>query len=143
MWFNFIEIIDKWYSGMRLPRKYHCWYWAILLLTAFSFSGCGGCRDDSANKSAEGKPDEELTEDGQKKKKPDFETKPIVLFPGNFKDEAKLNRFKLGHWSLANLRATANNTSVDGSILVVKENCAAVIGAGVWPRRPLTRAMSG
>ncbi len=106
---------------MRFQRMYHCWCWAILLFLAFSFTGCGGCRDDttsqdSTNKAGDEKPDEELTADGEKKRKPDFETKPVVLFPGYFKDEAKLNRFKLGHWSLANLRATANNFDSSGQM---------------------------
>ena len=34
----------------------------------------------------------------------DYETLPLVLLPGQFSEEARSNRYKLGHWAVANLQ---------------------------------------
>lgn len=46
----------------------------------------------------------------------DFESRPVVLFPGQFSEEAKYNRYKLGHWGVANLRVQANAADATGQL---------------------------
>ena len=46
----------------------------------------------------------------------DFESRPVVLFPGQFSDEAKNNRYKLGHWAVANFRVQANAADSTGQL---------------------------
>ena len=45
-----------------------------------------------------------------------YETRPLVLLPGQFSEEAKNNRYKLGHWATANLRVTATETDTSGQL---------------------------
>lgn len=45
-----------------------------------------------------------------------YETRPLVLLPGQFSEEAKNNRYKLGHWATANLRVTATNSDTSGQM---------------------------
>lgn len=52
----------------------------------------------------------------QESKREDFETRPVVLLPGQFTDEAKNNRYKLGHWAVANLRVQANAADASGQL---------------------------
>lgn len=49
-------------------------------------------------------------------KSEDFESRPVVLFPGQFSEEAKYNRYKLGHWAVANLRVQANAGDSTGQL---------------------------
>lgn len=73
----------------------------ILLLVG---SGCGLEKNQTSQESAE-------------RQKEDFVTKPAVIYPGVFKDEAQNNRTKPGHWVLGSYRVTANNFDVTGRML--------------------------
>lgn len=64
--------------------------------------------------------DKDTATDTQKPSKADlaeaYETRPLVLLPGQFSEEAKNNRYKLGHWATANLRVTATNSDTSGQL---------------------------
>lgn len=59
----------------------------------------------------------ESSQDSDERPKGDFVTKPAVIYPGIFKDEAQNNRTKPGHWVLGSYRVTANNFDATGRML--------------------------
>ncbi len=89
-----------------------CWLWLLLLVSLMP--GCGGCRN-TTSKAGLAK-DETKDEKEKDKIKPDFQSKPAVFYPGVFKDEAKRNRTKPGHWVMGSYRAIANNFDASGRL---------------------------
>ncbi len=88
--------------------------WLFLLGSLFCLlvSGCGGCQDDATSDSAATNSD--ATSKPDEKPKESFEIGPLVMYPGEFSDESRVNRFKSGHFATTSLRLTSNKSDVSG-----------------------------
>lgn len=114
---------------------------ALVSISLLMVTGCSGCQDKNAKKTAAEKKKEEEEKKKKKKRKVDFETRKAVILPGYFpkpktekqKEEEKKNpllaamaeinrpsasknKAKLGHWVTTNFQAIANNFNVDGQL---------------------------
>ena len=100
------------------PLNRNWWFgWLLLLL-----SGCGCLPLFSAQTTPEPATAETTEQTPERSaarpagKPEDFDSRPVVLFPGQFSEEAKNNRYKLGHWAVANLRVQANTADATGQL---------------------------
>ena len=120
------------------------WCLAILCVLCLFNGGCGGCRRDNPDSTADKKdnPDEKKDE----KPKERFTTDPVVLYPGEFKDEIRRNRYKPGHMATASLRVTSNLADTNGQLQATGVNASGaplpIIGTGMslQSRRPVVLA---
>ncbi|MCH2179394.1 MAG: hypothetical protein MK106_11385 [Mariniblastus sp.] len=84
---------------------------SFILLVA----GCGGCAEEDPQTASQSETDKE-------KGKENYDHKPPVVFPGNYKDEIRTNRTKLGHWVTADVRVIANNFNAQGELIAQPYN---------------------
>lgn len=99
---------------------------ASLACSLLLVAGCGGCteEDPQANAAKE--------EQKQDQPKENYEDKPPVVFPGNYFDEVRTNRTKLGHWVTADVRMIANNFDARGELVARPFNGRLSEPSNVW-----------
>ncbi|MCH2181448.1 MAG: hypothetical protein MK108_05530 [Mariniblastus sp.] len=99
---------------------------ALLAGSLLLVAGCGGCTEEDPQANA-GK-----EEDKQEQAKENYEDRPSVVFPGNYYDEIRTNRTKLGHWVTADIRMIANNFDARGELLARPFNGRSNQPSTVW-----------
>ncbi len=93
---------------VRRTRLFFCLLAAVLGLS------CGGCGCQQDPDSDAEKTSETAKEDEEPKDR--FTAEATVLYPGEFSDEARVNRFKPGHLATASLRIQSNLSDSAGRL---------------------------
>ncbi len=93
---------------------YRALFCSLLLCSCLLVAGCGGCTEEDPQQTAE---QEKSDKEKPDKEKENYENKSPVIFPGNYSDEIRTNRTKLGHWVTADVRMIANNFNAQGELL--------------------------
>ena len=94
-----------------------CQPFTAVVLSSFIllFAGCGGCTEEDPQTASQ-------ADDDKEKAKENYDHEPPVVFPGNYTDEIRTNRTKLGHWVTADVRMIANNFNARGELIAQPYN---------------------